>query len=203
MCTQKSFSDDVVSGSEIFCFPSGSRIRIQTNTSDRILPRAEVQLCGREEGGQLLGAQVPGHQQHLTEKSRLKWLCLAHSQRKTEVVDSWGVAREKYRTEWFFDVVNAMFAAYYLWYSVPEVSMRKCWNTFQISGSGFTMSEEEREIDVELDVSDRKHFSKVFISSVVDPEWFIPDPDWALNFPSSGSRQKFRIYADPDPALVI
>ena len=32
------------------------------------------------------------------------------------------------------------------------------------------MSEEEREIDVELDVSDRKHFSKVFISSVVDPE---------------------------------
>ena len=164
MCTQKSFSDDVVSGSEIFCFPSGSRIRIQTNTSDRILPRAEVQLCGREEGGQLLGAQVPGHQQHLTEKRRLKWLCLVNSQRKTEVVDSGGVAREKYRTEWFFDVVNAMFAAYYLWYSVPEVSMRKCWNTFQISGSGFTMSEEEREIDVELDVSSEIIFLHLIIS---------------------------------------
>ena len=37
-------------------------------------------------------------------------------------------------------------------------------------------------------------------SSVVDPKWFIPDPDPALNFPSSGSgsRQKFRIHADPD-----
>ena len=39
-------------------------------------------------------------------------------------------------------------------------------------------------------------------SSFVDPEWFIPDPDPALNFPSSGSgsRQKFRISADSDPA---
>ena len=27
----------------------------------------------------------------------------------------------------------------------------------------------------------------------------VPDPDPALNFPSSGSRQKFRIHADPDP----
>ena len=36
-------------------------------------------------------------------------------------------------------------------------------------------------------------------SSVVDPEWFIPDPDPALNFPSPGSRQRFRIHADPDP----
>ena len=38
-------------------------------------------------------------------------------------------------------------------------------------------------------------------SSVVDPKLFIPDPDPALNFPSSGSgsRQKFRIHADPDP----
>ena len=35
--------------------------------------------------------------------------------------------------------------------------------------------------------------------SVVDPRLFIPDPDPALNFLSSGSRQKFRIHADPDP----
>ena len=46
-----------------------------------------------------------------------------------------------------------------------------------------------------------KYWSKK--SSVVDadPEWFIPDPDLALNFPSSGSgyRPKFRIHADPDP----
>ena len=35
----------------------------------------------------------------------------------------------------------------------------------------------------------------------VDPEWFIPDLDPALNFPSSqsGSRPKFWIHADPDP----
>ena len=39
--------------------------------------------------------------------------------------------------------------------------------------------------------------------SVVDPEWFIPDSDPALNFPSSGSRQKFRIHADPDPTHII
>ena len=40
-------------------------------------------------------------------------------------------------------------------------------------------------------------------TSVMDPEWFIPDP--ALNFPSSGSgfRQKFRVHADPDPNHVI
>ena len=35
-------------------------------------------------------------------------------------------------------------------------------------------------------------------SSVADPKLFIPDPDPSLNFPSSGSRQKFRIHADPD-----
>ena len=28
----------------------------------------------------------------------------------------------------------------------------------------------------------------------------VPDP--AQNFPSSGYRQKFRIYADPDPILI-
>ena len=41
-------------------------------------------------------------------------------------------------------------------------------------------------------------------SSVVDPEWIIPDPDPALNFPNSGSgsRQKFRIHADPDPTYI-
>ena len=40
--------------------------------------------------------------------------------------------------------------------------------------------------------------------SVVDPKLFIPDPDPALNFPSSGSgsRQKFRIHADPDPTYI-
>ena len=39
----------------------------------------------------------------------------------------------------------------------------------------------------------------------MDQEWFIPDPDPALKFPSSGtgSGQKFRIHADPDPAHVI
>ena len=38
-------------------------------------------------------------------------------------------------------------------------------------------------------------------TSVVDQEWFIPDPDPVLNFSSSGSRsrQKFRIHVDPDP----
>ena len=36
-------------------------------------------------------------------------------------------------------------------------------------------------------------------SSVVDLEWFMPDPDPALKFPGSGSRQKFRIHVDPDP----
>ena len=41
-------------------------------------------------------------------------------------------------------------------------------------------------------------------SSVVDPEWFIPDPDPALIILSSrfGSRQKFRIHADPDPRYI-
>ena len=39
-------------------------------------------------------------------------------------------------------------------------------------------------------------------TSVVDPKPFIPDPDPALNFPSSGSRQKFRIHADPDPTCI-
>ena len=38
----------------------------------------------------------------------------------------------------------------------------------------------------------------IVISSVVDLKLFILDPDPALNFPSSGSRQKFRIHADPD-----
>ena len=37
------------------------------------------------------------------------------------------------------------------------------------------------------------------LSSVADPEWFIPEPDPALNFLCSGFRQKFRIHADPDP----
>ena len=41
------------------------------------------------------------------------------------------------------------------------------------------------------------------LSSVVDLEGFIPDPDPALNFPSFGSRQKLRILADPDPTHVI
>ena len=33
---------------------------------------------------------------------------------------------------------------------------------------------------------------------------FVPDPDPAFNFPSSGSgsRQKFRIHADPDPTYI-
>ena len=34
------------------------------------------------------------------------------------------------------------------------------------------------------------HFVVFFEISVVDSEWFIPDPDSALNFTSSGSRQK-------------
>ena len=40
--------------------------------------------------------------------------------------------------------------------------------------------------------------------SVVDLKLFIPDPDPALNFPSSGSgsRQKFRIHADLDPTCI-
>ena len=43
------------------------------------------------------------------------------------------------------------------------------------------------------------------IFSVVDPKLFISDPDPALNFPSSGSgsRQKFRIHADPDPTYTV
>ena len=41
------------------------------------------------------------------------------------------------------------------------------------------------------------------VSSVVVPEWLIPDPDPALNFPSSGSKQKFRIHEYPDPTHVI
>ena len=41
--------------------------------------------------------------------------------------------------------------------------------------------------------------------SVVDPELFIPDPDPAWNFLSSGSRsrQKFWIQADPDQIHFI
>ena len=42
-------------------------------------------------------------------------------------------------------------------------------------------------------------------TSVVDPEWFIldldPDPDPALNFPSSGS-MRFWIHADPDSTYI-
>ena len=41
------------------------------------------------------------------------------------------------------------------------------------------------------------------VTGVVDPKLFIPDPDSALNFLSSGSGQKFRIHADPDPTHVI
>ena len=44
---------------------------------------------------------------------------------------------------------------------------------------------------------------KTHKTSVVDPNLFFPDPDPALNFPSSGSRLKFRIHADPDPTHVI
>ena len=36
------------------------------------------------------------------------------------------------------------------------------------------------------------------LCSVVDPKLFIPYPDPALNYPSSGSEQTFRIHADPD-----
>ena len=38
----------------------------------------------------------------------------------------------------------------------------------------------------------------------MDPKLFIPDPDPALNVPSSGSgsRPNFRIHADPDSAYV-
>ena len=41
-------------------------------------------------------------------------------------------------------------------------------------------------------------------TSVVDPEWFFPDPDRALNFLSSGtgSGEMFRIHADPDPTYI-
>ena len=38
-------------------------------------------------------------------------------------------------------------------------------------------------------------------TSVADPEEFIPDP--ALNFPSSGSTQKFRLHADPYPPHIV
>ena len=38
---------------------------------------------------------------------------------------------------------------------------------------------------------------KCWKTSVADPEWFILDPDPALNFPSSGSRQKFLIRIQP------
>ena len=41
----------------------------------------------------------------------------------------------------------------------------------------------------------------IIFTSVVDPELFIPDP--ALNFPSSGSWQKFWIHADPDPTHIF
>ena len=42
---------------------------------------------------------------------------------------------------------------------------------------------------------------RIAIPSVADPKLFIPDPDPGLNFlrSRSGSRQKFRIHADPDP----
>ena len=39
-------------------------------------------------------------------------------------------------------------------------------------------------------------------TSVVDPKLFIPETDPALNFPSSGSRQKFRSHVDPDPTFI-
>ena len=47
-----------------------------------------------------------------------------------------------------------------------------------------------------------KSISITQLCSVVDPKLFIPDPDPALNFPSSGSRsrQKFRIHADNFPS---
>ena len=41
----------------------------------------------------------------------------------------------------------------------------------------------------------------IIFTSVVDPELFIPDP--ALNFPSSGSWQKFWIHADPDQTHIF
>ena len=41
------------------------------------------------------------------------------------------------------------------------------------------------------------------VTGVADPEWFIPDPDPALNFQTSGSRQKFRIHADTDPTHTV
>ena len=54
----------------------------------------------------------------------------------------------------------------------------------------------------EIQVLDEQSLNvKALNTSVVDQEGFIPDPEPALNFPSSGSgsRQKFRIDADPDP----
>ena len=48
------------------------------------------------------------------------------------------------------------------------------------------------------------NYRLIVLVSVVDPKLFIPDPDPPLNFPSSrsGSRQKFRIHADPDPTYI-
>ena len=41
------------------------------------------------------------------------------------------------------------------------------------------------------------------LTSVVDTKEFILDPYPELNFPTSGTRQKFRIHADPDPSHNI
>ena len=48
-------------------------------------------------------------------------------------------------------------------------------------------------------------FRYLYNCSVADPEWFIPDPDPALNYPSSGAgfRPRFRFYADPDPTQCV
>ena len=44
--------------------------------------------------------------------------------------------------------------------------------------------------------------SFIVFHSVVDQKLFIPDPNPALNFPSSGSKQKFRSHADLDPTCI-
>ena len=58
--------------------------------------------------------------------------------------------------------------------------------------------------DMQLFIMENKElfiveYLPIHIDSVADPEWFILDPDPALNFTSSGSRQKFRIHADQAP----
>ena len=84
---------------------------------------------------------------------------------------------------------------------LPELMFLKCQKHLQERFFHIRSLDSYKKICTKLlltKLSQNKKKMLIF-PSVADPKLFIPDLDPALNFPSSGSRHKFRIHADPYP----